>query len=71
MTRQVIYRYMGTNGIIESPIHLEDTYYIRLLRLVADEGKILYDGKKIYTPSILIPEEEEENWYEIKFQGQD
>lgn len=71
MTRQVIYRYMGTNGIIESPIHLEDTYYIRLLRLVADEGKILYDGKKTYTPSILIPEEDEENWYEIKFQGQD
>ena len=33
MLKQVIYRYLGTNGIIESPVHLEDTYYIRLIQL--------------------------------------
>ena len=29
MTKQVLYRYLGTNGVIESPIHLEDIYYVR------------------------------------------
>lgn len=44
MTRTIIYRYMGTNGIIESPVHLEDIYYTRFVRLVADDKKVLTDG---------------------------
>lgn len=64
MTKQVIYKYLGTNGVIESPVHLEDIYYVRLFNLGADKGKILTDGvKKVY--SIKIPEEEFENWKEI------
>lgn len=64
MTREVLYRYLGTNGVIESPIHLEDTYYVRILRLTADAGKILTDGNsKSYV--IRIPEEELENWKEV------
>lgn len=64
MTKQVIYKYLGTNGVIESPIHLEDIYYVRLLRLMADDGKILTDGvQKI--KSVKIPEAELENWQEI------
>ena len=38
MKKQVIYKYLGTNGIIESPVHLEDTYYVRLINITADEG---------------------------------
>lgn len=64
MTKQVIYKYLGTNGVIESPIHLEDIYYVRLLFLTADEGKILTDGEK-RIKSIKIPEAELENWQEI------
>ena len=41
MTKQVFYVYLGTNGVIESPIHLEDIYYIRKLALIADPGKRL------------------------------
>lgn len=64
MTREVLYRYLGTNGVIESPIHLEDTYYVRILRLTADAGKILTDGSsKSYV--IRIPEEELGNWKEV------
>ena len=65
MTKQVIYKYLGTNGVIESPVHLENIYYIKTVRLIADAGKILTDGNvKVY--STRVPEEEVENWKEIK-----
>ena len=64
MTKQVIYKYLGTNGVIESPVHLEDIYYIRLLQLTADAGKILTNGTKKVT-FVRIPEEELENWREV------
>lgn len=64
MTKSVLYKYLGTNGIIESPVHLEDIYYIRVIALTADEGKILTNGvRKLH--SIRVPEEEVENWKEI------
>lgn len=64
MTKQVIYKYLGTNGVIESPVHLEDIYYIRLIRLTADKGKILTDSNR-RLKAVKIPEEELENWSEI------
>ena len=39
MTKIVMYEYLGTNGTILSPVHLEDIYYIRKLRLIADVNK--------------------------------
>ena len=60
----VIYRYLGTNGIIESPVHLEDTYYTRLIQLTADEGKVLTNGETEVL-SVIVPEEEVENWKEV------
>ena len=64
MTKTVIYKYLGTNGVIESPVHLEDIYYTRLIALTADEGKLLTNGN-IKIKSIRVPEEELENWSEI------
>lgn len=65
MTKEVYYRYLGTNGIIESPVHLEDIYYIRLMKLTADFGKLLTkDGKKTVF-SIIVPEKEANEWYEV------
>ena len=64
MKKKIIYRYLGTNGIIDSPIHLEDTYYIRLAYLTSDLGKKLTNGDKI-TDVIQISEEELDQWYEI------
>lgn len=65
MTKQVFYKYLGTNGVIESPVHLEDIYYIKLVRLIADKGKILTNGeRKVY--DIKVPEEEVGNWREIE-----
>lgn len=64
MIKQVLYKYLGTNGVLETPIHLEDIYYVRVISLTADEGKILTDGnRKCY--SARIPEEDLDKWREI------
>ena len=65
MTRQVIYRYLGTNGIIESPVHLEDIYYTRLIRLTADKDYMLTNGKT-KVKHIQCSEDEEKDWKEVK-----
>ena len=65
MTKTVYYTYLGTNGVIESPVHLEDVFYTRKLRLVADEGKQLTkDGKHLFT-AVMIPEDELAEWNEV------
>ena len=53
MKKIVIYRYLGTNGIVETPVHLEDVYYTRLIQLTADENKVLTNGEDL------------DNWTEI------
>lgn len=64
MTKQVIYRYLGTNGIIESPVHLEDIYYTRMFILRAGKDKVLTNGTRSVL-SIKVPEDEVSNWTEI------
>ena len=64
MKKTIIYRYLGTNGVFETPIHIENAYYVRLIDLKADEGKILTNGKR-KTYFTRVPEEEVPNWYEV------
>lgn len=64
MKKQVIYKYLGTNGVLETPIHIEDTYYVRLIDLKADENMILTNGER-KTYFTRVPEEEVSNWYEV------
>lgn len=64
MTKSVLYKYLGTNGTIISPIHLEDVYYIRLIKLKADSGKVLTKNGKNFYSSIIVPEEEVSEWSE-------
>lgn len=71
MTKQVMYRYLGTNGIIDSPVHLEDIYYIRRLHLTADKGKKLTSDGKTFSSSVFIAEEELSRWSEVNDPGQD
>ena len=63
MTKQLFYRYLGTNGIIESPVHLEGIYSIRLYLLRADKNKILTNGVS-QVLSVKVPESEVDNWTE-------
>lgn len=64
MTRQVFYKYLGTNGVIETPVHLEDIYYIRVIQLQAEDGKILTNGN-MKCQMVRVPEEDVSNWREI------
>lgn len=70
MTKQTIYVYLGTNGTIESPVHLEDIYYTRKVRLMADANKALTNG--VSTLAIVtVPEDEVDTWREISLSGKD
>lgn len=64
MQKIVLYQYLGTNGTILSPIHLEDIYYVRKLKLIADTGYTLTNGT-IFKQSVTIPEEELIFWKEV------
>ena len=66
MTKQVMYRYLGTNGTLETPIHLEDVYYTRFLRLFAEPGmKLTKDNKTFFSIVRVDNEEELSLWHEV------
>jgi hypothetical protein len=65
MKRQVLYLYLGTNGSILSPVHLEDTYYVRRIRLFAEEGKKLTKDNVNFVQAVTVSEEDEPNWKEV------
>lgn len=65
MTKTVLYKYLGTNGTIVSPVHLEDVYYIRQFKLTAKTGKQLTKDFYNYRTSVIVPEEEVDDWKEV------
>ena len=65
MTKEVLYYYIGTNGSILSPVHLEDAYYTRRLRLTADDNKLLTRDGKTFMTVVTIPEEDLNLWKEV------
>ena len=59
-----MYKYLGTNGILETPIHLEGIYSVKYLVLEADTGKVLTNNiKKCHSIKILA--DEIDTWTEI------
>lgn len=63
MKKIPMYRYLGTNGIVTTPTKIEGVYCVKLIRLIADDDKILVNGDyKI--DQILIPEEDLNLWTE-------
>ena len=66
MTKEILYTYLGTNGTITSPVHLEDIYYTRKIRLTADAGKQLTKDDVNYSSVVTVPEEEVDIWKEVK-----
>ena len=64
MTQQKIYTYLGTNGTITSPVYLPGIYSIEKINLIADDKKVLTDGKKKVGSIIVLPEEVS-RWTEI------
>ena len=69
MIKQIMYEYLGTNGSICSPVHIEDIYYVRKYKLIADDKKLLVKGSR-KEKSVLIPEDDLDNWKEVE-EGQE
>jgi hypothetical protein len=64
MVKNKLYRYLGRNGIITSPILLESIEPIAMFSLHASEGKLLTNGEeKVKSKTIFANELEE--WFEI------
>ena len=61
MKKVKLYRYIGKNGIITTPILLEGT---KVYTLIASEGKVLTDGEKI-RDTVTIFADELDQWSEI------
>lgn len=64
MTKNIVYRYLGRNGIITSPILLEGNAPIEMYRLIADENKALTNGE-IVVKMIDVFAEDLGKWTEI------
>lgn len=62
MTKVEIYRYVGSNGVIDSPIKLPMPYTLRY-RLIADAGKELVNGDTTATV-IDVDTSDVEKWSE-------
>ena len=65
MTKEVLYEYLGTNGIVCTPVHLEGIYYVRKVRLVAAPDKFLTKDGSALKSSVIVPEDEVHLWYEV------
>lgn len=66
MNKQTIYTYLGTNGTLCTPIHLEGIYCIKKIQLTASEGNTLTKDGVNFKYSVMVPEDEAEQWYEVK-----
>jgi hypothetical protein len=64
MKKQKLYKYIGYNGIITSPILLPDVKNLVVYELRADNKCYLTDGEnKRY--SVIVLEEDVEHWQEV------
>jgi hypothetical protein len=69
MIKNKIYRYLGRNGMITTPVLLEGVTPIIMYRLIADNNKILTNGT-IKTTQVDVFEDELNDWHEINSDGQ-
>lgn len=65
MIKEILYTYLGTNGTVTTPIHLENIYYIRKIRLLADYQKVLTKDNQHYFKEVTVSEEDVNEWIEI------
>lgn len=65
MKQRISYRYLGVNGVIDSPVLLEGIYSVKTITLIADEGhKLTKDGVN-FVDSVKVPESEVSEWREV------
>lgn len=65
MTTEILYTYLGTNGTVTTPVHLEGVPAMKKIRIKPEIGKKLTDGKTVATDAVVVSESEVANWKEI------
>lgn len=66
MKKTTMYRYLGVNGVIDSPVLLEGIHSIKTIRLVADDGYVLTKDGKTFVKSVSTTETDADAWQEVK-----
>lgn len=61
------YTYLGTNGTLTTPIHLEGIYSVKKCKMIADKDFILTNGAK-QRKIVIVPLEEIDDWIEIPYE---
>jgi hypothetical protein len=71
MNKYITYTYLGTNGTLMTPIHLEGIYSVKKIILSAEPGKVLTKDNKTFVKKITVKTEEEAlEWIEVPEVGQ-
>lgn len=65
MTKIPMYKYIGYNGVVTTPILLDGVNHLKMIELIADNGCYLTNGEK-KTRRITILAEDVDKWTEIK-----
>lgn len=65
MIKTPLYTYLGTNGTITSPIHLENIFFIKNYRLEAETNKMLTKDGSQLLKEVIVPENEVDLWKEV------
>ena len=65
MNKQTLYTYLGTNGTLTTPIHLEGIYSVKKIILTADEGKMLTKNGIDFVKKVSTTDLEVELWQEV------
>lgn len=65
MTTEFMYTYLGTNGTVTTPIHLEGVPAMKKVRIKPAIGKKITNGKVTTGEAVIVAESEVANWKEI------
>lgn len=66
MRKRKMYKYIGRNGSITSPILLDGIQYIPLMELRPEPGYVLANGSIIKNNLVLVHIDEVNEWTEIR-----
>lgn len=66
MTKRLLYRYLGTNGVLDTPIRIPDAHCIRMYDLIADSRhKLVNVDDDRVVDRIVVSEDEVNSWKEV------
>lgn len=66
MKKYTYYTYLGTNGTINTLIHLPGVYNVKSYKLEADEGKKLTKDGITFVDTVRVSQTEVDEWYEVE-----